>query len=255
MGSWGAGSARQAAATHAPRPPPRPPALQAALADTAIVTPRIPVISNVDAQPHSDPETIKRILVQQLSSPVQVGTGRWAPGTWCCWRRRPLISQARRLAQPGCASLCAVGACAGRRCAVLCQGSRWRQVLQPRPRRCPPPAGHCLALILALPPLPTSPTTPTSRRPAPIPGLGPGLLSHAPGWLPPSSSNLSHLAYRPSKPPPPPARSPARLQWETTLKTLLSKGLVKSTEVGPGKVIAGIMKRIDKKAEISNVVA
>jgi hypothetical protein len=59
----------------------------------------------------------------------------------------------------------------------------------------------------------------------------------------------------PFKAPPPPARSPARLQWETTLKTLLSKGLVKSTEVGPGKVIAGIMKRIDKKAEISNVVA
>ncbi|GBF89603.1 hypothetical protein Rsub_02321 [Raphidocelis subcapitata] len=88
--------------------------LQAALAATAIVTPRIPVISNVDAQPHSDPQVIKAILAQQLTSPVQ---------------------------------------------------------------------------------------------------------------------------------------------WETTLKTLLEKGLEKSYEVGPGKVIAGIMKRIDKKAEITNVEA
>ncbi|CAA7406238.1 unnamed protein product [Spirodela intermedia] len=45
--------------------------LEAALAETEIVTPRIPVISNVDAQPHSDPETIKRILARQVTSPVQ----------------------------------------------------------------------------------------------------------------------------------------------------------------------------------------
>ena len=45
------------------------------------------------------------------------------------------------------------------------------------------------------------------------------------------------------------------VQWETTLQTLLSKGLTKSYEVGPGKVIAGILKRIDKKAEITNVIA
>lgn len=88
--------------------------LQAALAATNIVTPRIPVISNVDAQPHSDPAVIKSILAQQLTSPVQ---------------------------------------------------------------------------------------------------------------------------------------------WETTIKTLLDKGLAKSYEVGPGAVIAGIMKRIDKKAEITNVKA
>jgi [acyl-carrier-protein] S-malonyltransferase len=88
--------------------------LAAALASTNIVAPRIPVISNVDAQPHSDPEVIKKILVQQLTSPVQ---------------------------------------------------------------------------------------------------------------------------------------------WETTLKGLLDNGLSKSYEVGPGKVIAGIMKRIDKKAEITNIIA
>lgn len=88
--------------------------LEAALAATEIRTPRIPVISNVDALPHADPDTIKKILAQQVTSPVQ---------------------------------------------------------------------------------------------------------------------------------------------WETTLKTLLSKGLKKSYELGPGKVIAGIIKRIDKGAEIENVGA
>jgi [acyl-carrier-protein] S-malonyltransferase len=42
--------------------------LEYALAATEIRTPRIPVISNVDAQPHSDPDTIKQILAQQVSS-------------------------------------------------------------------------------------------------------------------------------------------------------------------------------------------
>ncbi|KAJ4753873.1 Malonyl CoA-acyl carrier protein transacylase [Rhynchospora pubera] len=45
--------------------------LEAALATTQIRTPRIPVISNVDAQPHSDPDTIKKILARQVTSPVQ----------------------------------------------------------------------------------------------------------------------------------------------------------------------------------------
>ena len=33
---------------------------------TNIVTPRIPVISNVDAEPHADPDTIKDILARQV---------------------------------------------------------------------------------------------------------------------------------------------------------------------------------------------
>ncbi|XP_027335218.1 uncharacterized protein LOC113849481 [Abrus precatorius] len=45
--------------------------LEAALATTEIRTPRIPVISNVDAQPHADPDTIKKILARQVTSPVQ----------------------------------------------------------------------------------------------------------------------------------------------------------------------------------------
>ncbi|CAN7061148.1 unnamed protein product [Brassica rapa subsp. trilocularis] len=39
--------------------------LEAALAATEIRSPRIPVISNVDAQPHADPDTIKKILARQ----------------------------------------------------------------------------------------------------------------------------------------------------------------------------------------------
>jgi [acyl-carrier-protein] S-malonyltransferase len=45
------------------------------------------------------------------------------------------------------------------------------------------------------------------------------------------------------------------VQWETTLKTLLEKGLQQSYEIGPNKVIAGIMKRIDKASPITNVTA
>ncbi|KAL8147991.1 hypothetical protein AgCh_005355 [Apium graveolens] len=44
--------------------------LEAALAATEIRIPRIPVISNVDATPHADPETIKKILARQVTSPV-----------------------------------------------------------------------------------------------------------------------------------------------------------------------------------------
>lgn len=35
--------------------------LEYALAATLIRTPRIPVISNVDAQPHANPDTIKKV--------------------------------------------------------------------------------------------------------------------------------------------------------------------------------------------------
>ncbi|KAK1283652.1 hypothetical protein QJS10_CPB21g01420 [Acorus calamus] len=45
------------------------------------------------------------------------------------------------------------------------------------------------------------------------------------------------------------------VQWELTVKTLLGKGLKKSYELGPGKVIAGIVKRVDRGAEIENINA
>jgi [acyl-carrier-protein] S-malonyltransferase len=45
--------------------------LAEALASVAINRPRIPVISNVDAQPHDEPEAIRQNLVRQVVSPVR----------------------------------------------------------------------------------------------------------------------------------------------------------------------------------------
>ncbi len=44
--------------------------LAEALAQASLKTPRIPVYSNVDAQPHENPEEIREILVRQVISPV-----------------------------------------------------------------------------------------------------------------------------------------------------------------------------------------
>ena len=44
--------------------------LAEALADLPMRCPKIPVVSNVDARPHHDPEEIRRLLVQQVHSPV-----------------------------------------------------------------------------------------------------------------------------------------------------------------------------------------
>merc|ERR1719251_244428 len=44
--------------------------LEKVLADVEIKKPRIPVISNVDAKPHSDPDEIKKLLATQVTSPV-----------------------------------------------------------------------------------------------------------------------------------------------------------------------------------------
>ena len=45
--------------------------LQKALASVDIKTPRIPVISNVDAKSHTDPNEIREILTKQVTQPVQ----------------------------------------------------------------------------------------------------------------------------------------------------------------------------------------
>lgn len=44
--------------------------LTAALKSVSIAPPRIPVISNVDVQAHSDPDEIRSVLVQQVVNPV-----------------------------------------------------------------------------------------------------------------------------------------------------------------------------------------
>jgi [acyl-carrier-protein] S-malonyltransferase len=45
--------------------------LASALSDAKLSPPRIPVVSNVDAQPHSNPEEIRRLLIEQVVSPVR----------------------------------------------------------------------------------------------------------------------------------------------------------------------------------------
>ncbi|PQO29243.1 [acyl-carrier-protein] S-malonyltransferase [Blastopirellula marina] len=45
--------------------------LTAALANVTLRSPKIPVISNVDAQPHDDPEEIRSLLQQQVCSQVR----------------------------------------------------------------------------------------------------------------------------------------------------------------------------------------
>lgn len=45
--------------------------LKSVLEGVEISKPRIPVISNVDAKPHSDPATIKELLAKQVTAPVQ----------------------------------------------------------------------------------------------------------------------------------------------------------------------------------------
>ena len=45
--------------------------LRKALADVPMKSPRIPVISNVDAQPHDDPGEIRELLIRQVCSPVR----------------------------------------------------------------------------------------------------------------------------------------------------------------------------------------
>jgi [acyl-carrier-protein] S-malonyltransferase len=59
-----------AGAFHTPIMKPADEALAAALAEVTIGPPRIPVWSNVDAQPHTDPGEIRGLLVRQVLQPV-----------------------------------------------------------------------------------------------------------------------------------------------------------------------------------------
>ncbi|HMO14099.1 MAG TPA: ACP S-malonyltransferase [Pirellulaceae bacterium] len=49
---------------------PAVPLLESALAKASLVPPQIPVVSNVDANIHSSPDELKKILVSQVCSPV-----------------------------------------------------------------------------------------------------------------------------------------------------------------------------------------
>lgn len=47
--------------------------------------------------------------------------------------------------------------------------------------------------------------------------------------------------------------SPVR--WEETLRGLMAAGVTKFVEIGPGRVLAGLLKRVHRKAEVVNVGA
>jgi [acyl-carrier-protein] S-malonyltransferase len=60
-----------AGAFHTPLMQPAVERLAAALSSVKLAAPRIPVLSNVDATAHDDPEKIRDLLVKQVVSPVQ----------------------------------------------------------------------------------------------------------------------------------------------------------------------------------------
>jgi [acyl-carrier-protein] S-malonyltransferase len=60
-----------AGAFHTPLMQPAVERLKKALSGVKLNKPRIPVISNVDAEPHDDPEQIRELLVRQVVAPVR----------------------------------------------------------------------------------------------------------------------------------------------------------------------------------------
>jgi [acyl-carrier-protein] S-malonyltransferase len=47
--------------------------------------------------------------------------------------------------------------------------------------------------------------------------------------------------------------SPVR--WEETLRGLFAENVERFYEIGPGRVLAGLIKRVQRKADIRNVTA
>lgn len=60
-----------AGAFHTPLMQPAVERLRAKLAEVNFQPPRLPVVSNVDARPHDDPEEIRQLLVEQVVNPVR----------------------------------------------------------------------------------------------------------------------------------------------------------------------------------------
>jgi [acyl-carrier-protein] S-malonyltransferase len=60
-----------AGAFHTPLMQPAVERLTAALANVKLKQPRIPVVSNVDAKPHENPDEIRQLLIRQIVNPVQ----------------------------------------------------------------------------------------------------------------------------------------------------------------------------------------
>lgn len=60
-----------AGAFHTPLMQPAVERLKKALSGVTLSKPRLPVVSNVDAEPHDDPEQIRELLVRQVVAPVR----------------------------------------------------------------------------------------------------------------------------------------------------------------------------------------
>src|SRR4051812_40635720 len=43
--------------------------------------------------------------------------------------------------------------------------------------------------------------------------------------------------------------------WEQTVRNLMADGFDKFYEIGPGRVLAGLIKRVQRKADVTNVAA
>ena len=43
--------------------------------------------------------------------------------------------------------------------------------------------------------------------------------------------------------------------WEQTMRNLLAAGIDRFYEIGPGRVLAGLLKRVQRKAECVNISA
>ena len=71
MGAMKAVPLAVAGAFHTPIMHPADQRLAEALGSVPMQKPRIPVVSNVDARPHDDPEEIRQLLIQQVLEPVR----------------------------------------------------------------------------------------------------------------------------------------------------------------------------------------
>ena len=45
----------------------------------------------------------------------------------------------------------------------------------------------------------------------------------------------------------------SRVRWRESVNYMISKGILDFIEIGPGKVLSGLVKKIDKNVKISNI--
>lgn len=173
---------------------PAVPKLEAALQETAFAEPRLPVISNVDAAPHSDPDVIKGLLAKQVRLKPSIASSKVVTVAVTPCVAFPWARHSGRLLLFECF---AAGDEPGAVCGVADTAARYgaRTVVHGRA------AQFCDGLAL--------------------------------------------YSVQVTSP----------VMWEASLTTLLDKGLEQSYEIGPNKVIAGIMKRINRKHPVTNITA